>query len=71
MIMGPMGNYVVETVLLPPERRNLELAKRALKLMGRTLGALETHMDGRAFLAGSFTVADTITGHAVIMARRL
>ena len=35
------------------------------------MGALETHMDGRAFLAGSFTVADTITGHAVIMARRL
>ena len=71
MIMGPMGNYVVETVLLPPERRNPELAMRALKLMGRTLGALETHMDGRAFLAGGFTVADTITGHAVIMARRL
>ena len=69
--MGPMGNYVVETVLLPPERRNPELALRALKLIGRTLGALETHMDGRAFLAGDFTVADTITGHAVIMARRL
>ena len=71
MIMGPMGNYVVETVLLSPERRNPELAKRALKLMGRTFGALETHMDGRTFLAGGFTVADTITGHAVIMARRL
>ena len=28
-------------------------------------------MDGRTFLAGGFTVADTITGHAVIMARRL
>ena len=71
MIMGPMGNYVVETVLLPPERRNPELAMRALKLMGRTLNALESHMDGRAFLANDFTVADTITGHAVIMARRL
>ncbi len=71
MIMGPMGNHVVETVLLPPERRNPELAMRALKLMGRTLGALETQMDGRAFLAGDFTIADTITGHAVIMARRL
>jgi glutathione S-transferase len=71
MIMGPMGNYVVETVLLPLERRNPELAMRALKLMGRTLGALEAHMGGRAFLADDFTVADTITGHAVIMARRL
>jgi len=28
-------------------------------------------MDGRDFLAGDFTIADTITGHAVIMSRRL
>ena len=28
-------------------------------------------MEGRKFLAGDFTIADTITGHAVIMARRL
>lgn len=27
-------------------------------------------MKGRKFLAGDFTIADTITGHAVIMARR-
>ena len=28
-------------------------------------------MEGREFLAGDFTVADTITGHAIIMSRRL
>ena len=28
-------------------------------------------MNGREFLAEYFTIADTITGHAVIMARRL
>ena len=71
MIMPPINNYVVETILLPPERRNEEIAIRSLKLLNRTLGAAETHMQGREFLAGMFTVADTITGHAIIMSRRL
>jgi glutathione S-transferase len=71
MIMPPINNYVVETVLLPRERRNDEIAMRALKLLNRTLTAVEQHMERREFLAGGFTIADTITGHAVIMARRL
>ena len=71
MIMPPINNYVVETILLPPERRNEENAARALKLLNRTLGAVETHMEGREFLAGDFSIADTITGHAIIMSRRL
>jgi glutathione S-transferase len=71
MIMPPINNYVVETILLPPERRNDEIAARSLKLLNRTLGAAEAHMEGREFLAGEFTVADTITGHSVIMSRRL
>ena len=71
MIMPPINNYVVETILLPPERRNDEIAMRALKLLNRTLVAAEQHMEGRDFLAGNFTIADTITGHAVVMARRL
>ena len=71
MIMPPINNYVVETILLPPDRRNEEIAMRALKLLNRTLSAVEQHMEGRDFLSGGFTIADTITGHAVIMARRL
>ena len=71
MIMPPINNYVEETILLPPERRNVEIAARALKLLSRTLGAVEAHMKGREFLADAFTIADTITGHAVIMSRRL
>ena len=44
MIMPPINNYVVETILLPPERRNDEIAMRALKLLNRTLSAVEKHM---------------------------
>ena len=71
MIMPPINNYVVETILLPPDRRNDEIAARSLKLLNRTLGAAEEHMQGHDFIAGGFTIADTITGHAVIMSRRL
>lgn len=71
MIMPPVNNYVVETILLPPERRNEEIAARALKLLNRTLAPLEEHMSKREFLADVFTIADTITGHAVIVSRRL
>jgi len=71
MIMPPINNYVVETVLLPPERRNEEIAARALKLLNRTLVAADVHMQGREFFADEFTIADTITGHAIIMSRRL
>ena len=70
MIMGPMGNYVVETILLPEERRSAEHAKRALKLMGRVLQAVDNHMEGREYLAGDFSAADTITGHACMMCGR-
>ena len=71
MIMPPINNYVVETILLPPERSNPEIAARALKLLNRVLGAAEAHMADREFIVGDFTVADTITGHAVIMSRRM
>lgn len=69
MIMPPVNNFVVETILLPPDRRNPEIAARSMKLLSRTLLPLDAHLsDGRAYLAGGFTAADTITGHACIIA---
>lgn len=71
MIMPPINNYVVETILLPPDRRNPEIAARSMKLLTRTLLAVETHLsDGREYLAGDFTAADTITGHATMMSQK-
>ena len=35
------------------------------------MAAAEAHMENREFLADEFTIAETITGHAVIMSRRL
>ena len=71
MIMPPMNIIVVETILLPPERRNEINVKRATKLLGQMLTAVDTHMLGRDYLAGEFSAADLMTGHAVIMAGKL
>lgn len=71
MIMPPINTIVVETILLPPERRSEPNAKRATKLLNHMLLAVEQHMDGREYLAGTFSGADIMTGHAVIMSGRL
>ena len=71
MIMPPVNIIVVETILLPPERRNQVNVDRATKLLSRMLSAVETHLEGREFLAGDFSGADVMTGHACTVAQRL
>lgn len=70
MIMPPINTLVVETILLPEERRSELNVKRATKLLNQMLTAVEQHMEGREFLAGDFSAADIMTGHSVIMSRR-
>ena len=71
MIMPPVNTIVVETILLAPEKRNQGNVDRAVKLLGRMLEAVETRLEGREFLAGAFSGADIMTGHATIVAAKL
>ena len=71
MIMPPVNTIVVETILLPEERRNQTNVDRATKLLTRMLGAVESGLEGRELLAGAFSGADIMTGHACTVARRL
>lgn len=71
MLMPPINTIVVETVLLPPDRRNEVNVKRAVKLLNQMLAAVDRHMEGREYLAGAFSGADIMTGHAVITSARL
>ena len=71
MIMPPVNTIVVETILLAPEKRNQGNVDRAVKLLGRMLEAVETQLEGREFLAGAFSGADIMTGHATIVAAKL
>lgn len=71
MIMPPINSIVVETILLPPERRNEENVMRAKKLLSRMLNALEPALENSDYLAGEFSGADIMTGHATIVASTL
>ncbi len=72
MMMPQVNVIMVETVFLPPERRNEVNVDRATKLLTRSLDAVELQLEnGEEFLAGEFTGADIMTGHACIAAKRL
>ena len=72
MMMPQVNVIMVETVFLPPERRNEVNVDRATKLLTRSLNAVELQLEnGEEFLAGEFTGADIMTGHACIAAKRL
>ncbi|MEX0279913.1 MAG: glutathione S-transferase family protein [Arenibacterium sp.] len=64
MIMPPINIIVVETILLPPERRNETNVKRAQKLLNQMLTAVDAQLADRDYLAGEFSGADIMTGHA-------
>ncbi|MDP6342925.1 MAG: glutathione S-transferase family protein [Alphaproteobacteria bacterium] len=71
MLMPPVNTIVVETILLPEDRRNQVNLDRALKLLTRMLGAVEDGLAGRDYLAGEFSGADIMTGHACVVSARL
>ena len=67
MIMPPVNTLVVETILLPEDKRNPVNAVRAEKLLARMLDAVEQGLEGREYLAGDFSAADIMCGHACIV----
>jgi glutathione S-transferase len=71
MIMPQINIIVVETIFLPEERRNQTNVDRATKLLTRMLTAVDVHLQDREFLAGGFSGADIMTGHACIVSGRL
>jgi glutathione S-transferase len=71
MLMPQVNVIVVETRFLPPEKRSPENLARATKLLTRMLEVVEATLAGREYLAGEFSGADIMTGHACVAAARL
>ena len=65
-IMGQVNILVVETILLPPEKRNDVNVNRALKLLRIALGNVDNRLQDREYLTGTFSGADIMTGHACL-----
>ncbi len=71
MVMPPINTIVVQTILLPEERRNDEVLGQATRLLSKSLQPVDTGLEGKDYLAGSFSAADIMLGHAVYMSNRL
>ena len=71
MVMPPVNTIVVQTVLLPPERRDETALSQAQRLLGKALQPVDDALEGKDYLIGDFSGADIMTGHACFAARRL
>ncbi|MBT5191104.1 MAG: glutathione S-transferase family protein [Rhodospirillaceae bacterium] len=71
MLMPHVNILVVETILLPEDRRNPVNIDRSKKQLTRMLGAVDQALEGREFLAGEFSGADIMSGHAATVSARL
>ena len=70
-IMPQVNTIVVETILLPPERKNDVNVARAFKLLNVALLNVNNNLENKDFLTGTFSGADIMTGHACIGAKRV
>ncbi len=71
MVMPPVNTIVVQTILLPPERRNPEALGQAQRLLTKALAPVDAQLEGKDYLIGDFSAADVMLGHACFMSRRL
>ena len=69
--MPPVNTIVVQTVLLPPERRDEKVLGQAQKLLGKALEPVNETLAGKDYLIGNFSGADIMLGHACFMSNRL
>ena len=71
MVMPPVNTIVVQTVLLPPDRRDAKVLGQAQKLLSKALEPVNQTLEGKDYLIGDFSGADIMLGHACFMSNRL
>ncbi len=71
MVMPPVNTIVVQTVLLPADRRNETTLEQARRLLTKALAPVNETLAGKDYLIGDFSAADIMLGHAAFMSNRL
>ena len=71
MVMPPVNTIVVQTVLLPSDRRDETALAQAQRLLSKALEPVNAALEGRDYLIGDFSAADIMLGHACFMSNRL
>ena len=70
MVMPPMNQIVVQTLLLPPDRRDETVLNQAKNLLTKSLAPVNENLSGKDYLIGDFSAADIMLGHSCFMANR-
>lgn len=71
MVMPPMNQIVVQTILLPPDRRDDVVLNQAKNLLTKSLAPVNENLADKDYLIGDFSAADLMLGHSCFMANRL
>ena len=71
MVMPPVNTIVVQTLLLPPDRRDETVLGQAQRLLAKALEPVDESLAGRDYLIGGFSAAAVMLGHACFMSNRL
>ena len=71
MVMPPMNQIVVQTVLLPPDRRDETVLNQAKNLLSKSLNPVNSNLNDKDYLIGDFSAADCMLGHSCYMANKL
>ena len=71
MVMPPVNTIVVQTLLLPSDRRDETVLGQAQRLLAKALEPVDESLAGRDYLIGAFSAADVMLGHACFMSNRL
>lgn len=71
MVMPQINIIVVQTLFLKEDQRDEVILGRAQRLLTKSLAPVNDALEGRDYLVGSFSAADTMLGHSAIMSNRL
>jgi glutathione S-transferase len=71
MVMPPVNTIVVQTMLLPPDRRDPVALGQAERLLAKAVAPVDSALAGREYVIGNFSAADIMLGHSLFMANRL
>ena len=71
MVMPPINTIIVQTILLPPERKDETVLGQAQRLLTKSLAPVNEALEGKDYLIGNFSAADVMLGHACFMSNRM
>lgn len=71
MVMPSINTIIVQTLLLPEDRRDENVLNQAKRLLSKSLEPVNQSLAEREYLIGDFSAADIMLGHACFMSNRL